>query len=174
MPTLLLLRHAKSAWPPGVPDPLRPLNDRGRRDAPAAGQLLAERAPVQLALVSPAVRAEQTYELAVAELAERPPTRIDERIYEAHAGDLLEVLGSVPATVERVLLVGHNPGIESLALHLAAPEADVGYEDLVRKFPTAGLAEIELPTPWSELSAAVAWPTGSPVGRLVSFAVPRG
>ncbi|MDQ1247949.1 MAG: phosphohistidine phosphatase [Actinomycetota bacterium] len=174
MPTLLLLRHAKSSWPPGVPDPLRPLNERGRRDAPAAGRILAERSPIDLALVSPAARTGQTYDLVAEQLPARPPTRSDERIYEAGVGDLLEVIAETDDSVGRLLLVGHNSAIEMLAWHLCAPDGSAGYEEMVRKYPTAGLAEIDLPVPWHELPAAVAWPSGAPIGRLVSFVVCRG
>lgn len=174
MPTLLLLRHAKSAWPPGVPDPLRPLNERGRRDAPAAGRVLAAGDPIDLALVSPAARTGQTYDLVVGQLPQRPPTRTDERIYEAGVGDLLEVLSETDDSIRRLLLVGHNSAVEMLAWHLCAPDGSAQYEAMVRKYPTAALAEIDLPVPWRELPAAVAWPTGSPIGRLVSFQVCRG
>jgi phosphohistidine phosphatase len=174
MATLLLLRHAKSAWPPGVPDHLRPLNERGLRDAPAAGRMLAERPHVDLALVSPAVRTEQTFDLAVAELPARPPMRTDERIYEAQVADLLDVIAQTDDSVRRLLLVGHNSSIEMLAWHLCQPDGSAQYEAMLRKYPTAGLAEIELPVPWHRLGAAVAWPSGPPIGRLVSFVVCRG
>ncbi|MFI0432962.1 MAG: SixA phosphatase family protein [Candidatus Nanopelagicales bacterium] len=168
MPTLVLLRHAKSAWPPGVPDDQRPLNVRGRRDAPAAGAVLAARAPIDLALVSPAARARETYALVAAEMADAPPPTYDERIYEADPADLLDVLAEVPAGTPRVLLVGHNPGLEMLALRLSSPHETPDFLQMVAKFPTSGIAEIELAGDWSELSTSVGQ------GDLVSFAVPRG
>lgn len=174
MPTLLLLRHAKSAWPPGVPDPLRPLNERGLRDAPAAGRILAARAPIDLAVVSPAARTGQTFDLVAKQLPKRPPTRVDERIYEAEVSDLVEVIGEAAASVNRLLLVGHNSSIEMLAWQLCAPDHSEDYEAMLRKYPTAGLAEIELPLPWRDLPEAVSRPTGAAIGRLVSFVVCRG
>jgi phosphohistidine phosphatase SixA len=84
------------------------------------------------------------------------------------------VLSEVDDSVGRLLLVGHNSSIEMLAWHLSKPDGGADYEAMLRKYPTAGLAEIELPVPWRELPAAVAWPTGTPVGRLVSFVVCRG
>lgn len=170
MPTLLILRHAKSAWPLGVPDDMRPLNDRGRRDAPVAGALLAEGPPIDVAYVSPALRTQQTFDLVAAQLPRQPKVRIDDRIYAAGLRSLLEVLGEVPDNAERALLVGHNPGMEMLASLLAAPDSSDEYASMVRKYPTAGLAEITLDVPWSQLPSA----TGEPVGRLVSFRVPRG
>ncbi len=170
---LHVLRHAKSSWPLGVTDEQRPLNDRGRVDAPVAGQLLAERGPIQLALVSPAKRTRETYELVAAQLPDAPEMLIDERIYEAGTGALLDMLSEVDDDVEQVLLVGHNPGMEMLAWHLAAPSAGDEYDAMMRKYPTSGLAQIELPVRWEQL-LEVAGPGAEPVGRLVSFDVPRG
>ncbi len=168
MPTLVLLRHAKSAWPPGVPDDQRPLNVRGRRDAVAAGTVLAARAPIELALVSPAQRARETYERVAPELVAAPEPTYDERIYEADPADLLEVLGEVPAGIGRVLMVGHNPGIEMLALRLSQPQETPDFLQMVAKYPTSAIAEIELAGDWSQIS------TSAGQGELVSFAVPRG
>ncbi|MDQ1307098.1 MAG: phosphohistidine phosphatase [Actinomycetota bacterium] len=166
MPTLVLLRHAKSAWPPGVPDLLRPLNDRGRKDAPAVGQLLAARAPLDLALVSPANRTQQTWDAVASEL-QRPPTAgLDPRIYEADVSDLLDVLAGVPAVSERVILVGHNPGTELLAQLLCTPSQHGSYQSMIEKFPTSGLAEIRWQGDWTEIAPNTA--------ELVSFDVPRG
>lgn len=172
MPTLLILRHAKSAWPLGVPDDERPLNARGRRDAPVAGDLLAQGAPIDVACVSPAVRTQQTYELVAAQLPQQPGLRIDERIYAAGLRALVDVLADVPDSARRVLLVGHNPGMEMLAALLSAPDTSADYDEMTQKFPTAGLAEISLDVPWSQLPAALA--EEEPPGRLVSFRVPRG
>ncbi len=173
MPTLQLLRHAKSAWPPGVPDELRPLNERGRRDAPVAGELLAARGSIDLALVSPATRTRETYELVSAAFASAPTMAVDERIYAASTRALLTVLAEVADGVEQVLMVGHNPGVEMLAWRLAADDESVEMDELRRKFPTSGLAQIDLRVPWSELASVAGFDAPAP-GSLTSFVVPRG
>jgi phosphohistidine phosphatase len=166
VPTLVLLRHAKSAWPPGVPDLLRPLNDRGRKDAPAVGRLLASRAELDLALVSPANRTQQTWDAVASELKRPPTAGLDPRIYEADVSDLLDVLSGVPAASERVILVGHNPGTELLAQWLCAPSKETDYLSMITKFPTSGVAEIHWRGDWTDIVANAA--------ELISFDVPRG
>ena len=114
--TLILLRHAKSDWSGKDADVDRPLSKRGLREAPQAGRWLAHGvAGIDLAVVSPAIRARKTWELASAELAPSPPTSIDERLYAASASQLLGVVRALPADAGAVVLVGHNPGIEDLA-----------------------------------------------------------
>src|SRR2546421_3593193 len=90
--TLILVRHAKSAWPPDTPDTRRPLAERGRRDAPAVGRWLrAHIATIDRVVCSPAVRAVQTWNLAAAQLPGTPPACLDERLYGASAAVLLAV-----------------------------------------------------------------------------------
>lgn len=116
---LVVLRHAKSAWPEGVPDHQRPLAPRGRRDAPAAGIALAETDSLpDLALCSTAVRARQTWELASAEWGTPPPVRYEPSLYAADVPELLDAVHQVPPEVETLLLIGHNPGLEDLVLEL--------------------------------------------------------
>src|SRR5262245_47283983 len=96
--TLVLLRHAKSDWDTHEPDVRRPLAGRGRRQAPEAGRWLAEHLdPIDLAVVSPAVRARSTWELASAELGAVPETREDDRVYAASGPELLDVVRELPA-----------------------------------------------------------------------------
>lgn len=122
--TLVLLRHAKSDWSTGEPDLHRPLAERGRRQAPEAGRWLAANlGTVDLAVVSPATRARQTWELAAAELGAPPAVRVDERAYAADEEELLALVrelddgpGGEPGVV---VLVAHNPGLEDLASLLA-------------------------------------------------------
>lgn len=119
MPTLVLLRHAKSAYPENVSDHDRPLSERGLREAPIAGELLAERVPsVDSVLVSSGLRAQQTWDavapsLRVGELLDRPD------LYLAGRDHLLTVVRELPATASTALLVGHNEGIEELASALS-------------------------------------------------------
>lgn len=146
--TLILLRHAKSDWSASVPDVDRPLAERGRAQAPRAGHWLANHASrIDLAIVSPALRARETWELVSAQLTPPPPTRFDERVYAASADELLDVVREVPDDARTVVLVGHNPGMEHLASLLAG-------EDMI--MPTSGIAEFSVEGPWAELDAASA------------------
>ena len=118
--TLILMRHGKSDWSVPVSDRRRPLTDRGRRQAAEAGRWLARHAgPIDLAVVSPAVRAADAWDLAAAELPDAPPVRVEERAYTFDGSDLLELLrsfGQAPELGTRgtVVLVGHNPACEEL------------------------------------------------------------
>ena len=165
---LLLLRHAKSAWPHGVTDHDRPLADRGRRDAAAVGQwLAANRVSPDLVLVSAAQRARETWEAVAAELGSTAEVRVTDEVYDAGAGDLLDVLRDVQEESPRVLVVGHNPGMERLAALL--DDGAGASEDRARlqaKFPTSGLAVLDVPGPWSALDPKTC--------HLAMFVVPRG
>ncbi|MFQ3558222.1 histidine phosphatase family protein [Streptomyces gramineus] len=138
---LVVLRHAKSAWPEGVPDRLRPLAARGRRDAPAAGRALADSDCLpDLVVCSTAVRTRQTWELVSGQWGTPPPVRLDGRVYAAGVPELLEVVREVPSEVETLLLVGHNPGLEELVLELAGDGLDDALEQVRKKFPTSAIA----------------------------------
>ncbi|MEV6578621.1 histidine phosphatase family protein [Streptomyces sp. NPDC051582] len=164
---LVLLRHAKSAWPDGVPDHDRPLGPRGLRDAPAAGRLLAGSFGLpDLVLCSPARRARDTWDLAAAELGRMPPVRHDPRLYAADARDLLGVVREVPPEVGTLLLVGHNPGLEDLLLLVAGAAVGDALERVRTKFPTSAVGVLSLPGPWSGLGPGAA--------LLTEMAVPRG
>ncbi|MFJ7590593.1 SixA phosphatase family protein [Streptomyces sp. NPDC097617] len=167
MPDLVILRHAKSAWPQGVPDRERPLGPRGLRDAPAAGRLLAQAALLpDLVLCSPARRTRQTWELAAAELPGQPPVRFAPRLYGADAEDLLDAVRDTPAEVARLLLIGHNPGLQELILLLVGEAPDPDLDRIETKFPTSAVAVLSCPTPWPALDPATA--------VLTCFAIPRG
>ncbi|MGW3267130.1 SixA phosphatase family protein [Streptomyces sp. NPDC001056] len=165
---LVVLRHAKSARPEGVPDSRRPLAPRGLRDAPAAGRALAEADLLpDLALCSTAVRARQTWQLASAEWGTPPPVRYEPRLYGAGVPALLDVVRETPPEVETLLLVGHNPGLEDLLLTLAGDGLDDTLERLRTKFPTSAVAVLA----WR----GTGWPALAPgVALLTSFTVPRG
>ncbi|MFF1294358.1 MULTISPECIES: SixA phosphatase family protein [unclassified Streptomyces] len=164
---LVVLRHAKSAWPEGVPDHRRPLAPRGRRDAPAAGRALVEADFLpDLALCSTAVRARQTWDLASAQWGTPPPVRHDERLYGADAAELLDVVHEVPAEVETLLLVGHNPGLEELVLGLAGDGLDDTLERVHVKFPTSAIAVLTWRgTGWEALLPGTALLTAVTVAR---------
>lgn len=165
---LVVLRHAKSAWPEGAPDHARPLGPRGRRDAPAAGRALAEADLLpDLAVCSTALRARQTWELAAAEWGTPPPVRHERRLYAAAPDDLLAVARETPPEVETLLLVGHNPGLEDLVLMLARDGVGDALERVRVKFPTSAIAVLAWYGPdWAALAPGTA--------LLTSLTVPRG
>jgi phosphohistidine phosphatase len=165
---LVVLRHAKSAWPDGVDDHERPLAPRGRRDAPAVGRALAaaDWRP-DLALCSTAVRARQTWELAAAEWATPPPVRHDPRLYAADVPELLAAVREVPDEVRTLLLVGHNPGLEELVLTLAGDSLNDALEQVRTKFPTSAIAVLTwYGDTWRSLGPGMA--------LLTDMTVPRG
>ncbi|WP_394768223.1 SixA phosphatase family protein [Lacisediminihabitans sp.] len=143
---LILLRHAKSDWTGGEADVDRPLSGRGLRQAPLAGRWLAEQwvadgiRRIDLAVVSPARRARQTWNLVCAELDDEPATLIDERAYAASADELLGIVRGLPEDAGTAVLVGHNPGMEDLASLLADEQVPL---------PTSAIAVLALPGPWS-------------------------
>jgi len=149
--TLLLLRHAKSSWAdPALNDHERPLNERGRRDAPRMGHLVRKRKlSPDVIISSDAVRARLTAE-AVAETSGcAARILLDPRLYHAGPNDIVAVLQTVPdAQAKTVMIVGHNPGLEGLIARLTAEHPDM---------PTAALARIELPiVHWRDLELATA------------------
>lgn len=115
MPTLVLLRHAKSAYPDGVQDHDRPLNARGLREAPLAGELIAERVQhFDQAFVSTGLRAHQTW-LAISPHLDVGSSAHLADLYLASCSELLDMVQRVASTVDALLLVGHNEGLEELA-----------------------------------------------------------
>ena len=121
MKTLFLIRHAKSSWDDTtLPDKDRPLNDRGRRDAPKMGERLAKRnVKPDLILSSPAVRALRTAEIIAKKLDYRRKIVVNEQLYAVGADDLLDVIHQLGDKVERVMLFGHNPELTELAHRLS-------------------------------------------------------
>lgn len=137
MKTLFLLRHAKSSWADaGQPDFARPLNERGQKAAPLVGRFMRrENLLPDLVLSSPATRARETITLVAAAGKFSCEVRYDERIYEASLARLLEIVMQLEEGAGAVLLVGHNPGMEELVLHLTGEQ---------QHMPTAALACITL------------------------------
>lgn len=166
MKTLYLLRHLKSSWDdPALPDGERPLAPRGRR----AGKKLARHlrrtgvAP-QLVLCSPSVRTRETLKAVLPALGD-PEVRFPAELYAAEEEVLLDALRSVEPRVTSILMVGHNPGLQDLALSLAGSGDDDGRRRLGEKLPTGALVMLEFRAgPWSEI--------GPSAGKLVSYVVP--
>jgi phosphohistidine phosphatase len=116
MKTIFLLRHAKAEnAAPGSADVDRALNERGRQEAQAVGKAVKKRdVKVELVLCSSAVRARETEQLFIAAAEIAATVRSDERIYEASAQQLQQVISEVADDVTGLLLVGHNPALEDL------------------------------------------------------------
>jgi phosphohistidine phosphatase len=167
MKTLTLLRHAKSTWDdPVARDFDRPLNPRGRRAARAVGrEMKALGLAFDAALASPAVRVGETLE-EVQQVFGPLPVAWEQRIYLASTETLLELVRGTDEAAERLLLVGHNPGLENLALLLTREEDGPLREEVEIKYPTATLAEISLPVErWADVAAGA--------GTLARFIRPR-
>jgi len=152
---LMLLRHAKSAWDdPGLADHERSLNARGRDAAPRmAAYMRAEGLVPDRAVVSSSRRTRETWALLSAELPFVPSVVIEERIYEASPDALLAVVRETPDEARRLLVVGHNPGLQLLALILARRDMTEARRSLTKKFPTAALAVLDFHAAqgWSEI-----------------------
>ncbi|MHC4958936.1 MAG: SixA phosphatase family protein [Planctomycetota bacterium] len=136
---ILVFRHAKSSWESGArTDFERPLSSRGKRDAPRMGRWLAEQHLVpDLVVSSPAKRARQTARRASEAMGLDPDAILfKDEIYEASLTALLGVLAECPEG--RVMLVGHNPGLEVLVEHLAGRRIQPGPNG--KLFPTATIA----------------------------------
>jgi len=167
MRRLMLLRHAKTERAaPGERDRDRKLMKRGRADAPLIGAYMEHhRLTPDLALVSPATRAQETWALVAGAFAKTPRLVSDERIYNASPETLLAVIAGA-RKADTLLLVGHNPGLQDLAVRMiAAGDVDMR-EQLKEKLPTSGLVVIDLPIDdWSRIHPHA--------GRLERFVSPR-
>ena len=167
MKKLTLLRHAKSGWDDPVSrDFDRPLNPRGRRAARTVGrEMKAQGLAFDLVLASPARRVVETLEEVEAGFG---PLRADydQRLYLATTATLLEIVRSAPDEIERLLVVGHNPGLEELALCLSRSDGSGLRGEVELKYPTGTVAEVELPVGrWAEAKAGI--------GRIARFIRPR-
>ena len=174
---LIVLRHAKSLWPPGVADHDRPLAPRGVADARAAGEWIRDHVGLpDHVVISTARRARGTWTLAAGavgyigaagyEVESPGPLTIDSRIYEASASALVTVLREIPSRAKTAVIVGHMPGCEDLVDRLARDRDPEAAHLLSLKYPTAGIAVLTVDVDWSELDTATAY--------LSAFAVPRG
>ena len=153
MKTLTLLRHAKSAWDDPVQrDFDRPLNKRGRRAAQTIGREMRSLGlRFDRVVASPAVRVVETLQDVAEGFGRSLEPEFDRRIYLASIDALLDVIHAASEEAERLLIVGHNPGLERLALLLTRGEGLRA--EIALKYPTATLAEIELPVArWSEVA----------------------
>ena len=165
MRRLLLLRHAKSSWEdPGLADHDRPLTPRGRRACKlVAAHLGSEGIRPDLVLCSSARRTRDTLERISPALGDEVEVLIEDALYGASHRALRERLRALADDVGTVMLIGHNPAIQDLALDLAGDGSEIA--GVRRKYPTAALATLEHLGAWQELDAGCA--------DLVAFVRPK-
>jgi phosphohistidine phosphatase len=156
---IYLLRHAKSRWKDeGLPDHDRPLAGRGRRAAKTMRRYLKDRRiDPDLVLCSTATRARQTLE-GIEPALGRGSVRVESELYGAGAAALLARLQHIPTRVRTVMVIGHNPGLQDLAVLLTGGH-------LEEKFPTAAVATLGFNGSWAALEGGKA--------ELVEFVRPR-
>jgi phosphohistidine phosphatase len=160
MKTLLIMRHAKSSWKhPELADRDRPLNKRGEKDAPHMGKVLkhADILP-QLIYTSTAVRSSKTAETVAEKIGYKKEIIYKDALYMAEPLQIVDVLRETPDEIKRVMIVGHNPGMEGLAQMLSRKVETLG---------TSAIACIKLPIEhWSDLNLEVE-------GKLVKVWEPK-
>ena len=147
MKTLMVLRHAKSSHADGNLDDFdRPLNERGLADAPRLGQRLLETENTpDMVLSSRARRAEQTAESVCLAAACSDRLKYRDTFYHGRPSDYVQEIRRVPASINKLMLVGHNPGLEHLLEWLTTKS---------ERMPTAALAFVECPiSDWDQLAA---------------------
>lgn len=146
MKTLYLARHAKSYWEDqSIPDINRPLNKRGKRDAPFMGEILMDKnIKPTLVVSSPAKRAKKTA-LAIAEKIGYPEKKIlyNEDLYEASSNILIKIIKQLDEKYDSVMIFGHNPGLTMLNNHIS--------DRYIDNIPTCGIVALQLDIKWSEL-----------------------
>ncbi len=166
MKTLTLLRHAKSSWTdPAFRDFDRPLNARGRRAARAMGREMREQGlAFDRVLASPATRVVETLRDVGDGYGHALHPDYDRRVYMATAELLLDLIHETDDAATELLIVGHNPGLERLALLLSANGALRG--EIEVKYPTGTLTQIDFPvSSWADVAAGL--------GTIVRFTRPR-
>lgn len=146
MKQLTLLRHAHAAWPENrTRDADRPLDDLGRKGlmviAPGLARLVRN---VDRLLLSPAVRAVQSYDILAQHMALPQPVR-DANLYMANEDQLLDILHAQSADVQHILIIGHNPGLQYL---LGLLLTDENPTPLAHHFPTSAYAQLESEADW--------------------------
>lgn len=168
MKRLTLLRHAKSSWDdPGSHDFDRPLNARGARAAVAMGAEIGRRGlTFDRVLASPARRVTETLAGVEQGLGRSLTARIEPAIYEASPGRLLGLVAALADDTADVLIVGHQPALQLLLLHISEDDGQEFRRRAATKYPTAALAVIELPIArWTD--------AGRAAGSVTLFVTPR-
>lgn len=168
MRQLLILRHAEASWGSPQADHARPLNAQGQNAAAAMrGAVRSHGFQPELVLVSSARRTLETL-AALAPWIALPEIQILDSLYLADRTALMDMLGGVPPAIQRVMLIGHNPGLHQIALELSAQAADAASLRRLREgYPTGALAEFAVPQSWTALADHPA------SARLLRFIAPR-
>jgi phosphohistidine phosphatase len=160
MKTLYLTRHAKSSWKnPELSDIERPLNKRGKRDAPFMGNILKEQGvKPDILISSPAVRARKTA-VAIAKNIDYPKSKIliDENIYESSSSDLIKIIQGIDDKYNSVMMFGHNPAFTMLNNYLT--------DSYIDNIPTCGVVGIHFNSSWKKI--------GSEAGKTIFFIYPK-
>jgi len=168
MKTLTLLRHAKSSWDGRsvASDFERPISKRGQRAARTMGRELRARGlAFDRVIASPATRVVETIEGFEEGFGGPLRPSFDERVYLASPATLLGIVRETEDGAERLLIVGHNPGLEALAMLLTRDNGGLR-EEMAAKYPTATVAEIRLPVDhWRDAEIGT--------GELTEFIRPR-
>ncbi len=164
--SLLIMRHGKSDWNTGSQSDFeRPLAKRGQKAVKRIGQwLIQQKLTPDHIISSPANRAQQTA-IGICQKLKLAESSItwEPRTYEADTATLLDVLGACPAEKQRVMLIGHNPGLEMLLRYLAGETFETSQD--YNPMPTAALAILDMPDNWEGLDAGA--------GKLISIIYPR-
>ena len=161
MKTIYLVRHAKSSWKyPNLDDFERPLNKRGRKNAPFMGTILNKlKVAPDIILSSPANRASMTARI-IADKIGYPLEKIlySENIYDFNANALIDVIKQLDNVVHKAMLVGHNPALTELSNYIG--------DEAISNIPTAGVfcAELDIPS-WTKI--------GNRCGKLTFFEFPK-
>lgn len=144
--TVFFLRHAKSSWDdPSLADYDRPLAERGRKTAPVMGSYMRRAGFLPEKVVcSGARRARETLDAVAGPWPDRPPVEIRDEIYHGGSDVLLQLLRTLPDTLGSVMVVGHNPALEELALALAPHGEPEARRRMAEKYPTGALAVVDL------------------------------
>lgn len=169
-----LLRHAKSSWDDIVPKDFdRPLNGKGKKAAQIMGTWMArEKITFDKIIASPAIRVIETVDGVEAGYGQKLNPMWERKIYLASSATLMDVIRESGGDADHVLMIGHNPSMEDLALNLVSEserdnaETSLMLDELYQKYPTGTFAQIELEIDdWESI--------GSNPGRLLHFKRPR-
>ena len=151
MNTLVLMRHAKAETERGLGDFQRALAPRGRKQAASFGEQLAEVAgPFDVALVSGALRTRETYRLLAGSSPAYPTRRVIEDLYETTARQLMDSLKELGTPHHRVIVVGHEPVMSTLAYMLHDAQ-DKFAQQISMGIATATAVVLDVPVPWRQL-----------------------
>jgi len=166
--SLVVVRHAKSDWMVGAPDVERPLNKRGTRDASMVGQWLASLGvPFDAALVSPARRTRETWQLLSKAAGLSITPQYLRRIYLGEVDDLAGTVRELPSKTRGAILVGHSPGCHDFVEWATDGQGEeLALSRMREKWPTAGAAWLAVDGDYGKISAGSA--------RLLHFEVCRG